>query len=161
MLTPSVEAPRLAAGARQAFAIVASRYNAAYVQGLLDHATAEFTRLAAGARLSVREVPGAFEIPLVVQELAWRHGDELDAILALGVIMQGGTDHAEQIARAVTDSLQRVALERRIPVIHQVLSCKDEQQARIRCLEPEFNRGTEAAQAAIDMANLMTQLRAG
>ena len=96
------------------------------------------------------EVPGAFEIPLVVQEVAARGG--IDAIIALGVIIEGETAHAALIARTVTDSLQRIALTQRLPVIHEVLLVKNEEQARARCLGPEFNRGMEAARVAVRMA---------
>ena len=104
-------------------------------------------------------VPGAFEIPLVVQELASKEDAEIDAIIALGVILQGDTDHAEFIGRSVTDALQQIALNHRIPVIHQVLSCKDEAQARIRCLDPQYSRGLEAAKAAISISALLAHLR--
>ncbi len=144
---------------RRTFALVASQYNPDFVQGLVDHAAQEFTRIAPSARLSLYQVPGAFEIPVVIQELAMRADNELDVIVAFGVILQGDTDHAAHIARTVTDSLQQIALATRIPVIHQVLSCQDEAQARVRCLEEEFNRGIEAARAAVSMANIIAQLR--
>jgi 6,7-dimethyl-8-ribityllumazine synthase len=160
MLKPQVGEPRVFGGSRQSFAIVASQYNALYVQGLIDNATQEFLRLAPAARVGLHQVPGAFEIPLAAQELILQPGGEIDVVIAVGVILQGDTDHAEHIARSVTDALQQVSLATRTPIIHQVLSCKSEEQARIRCLEPEFNRGIEAARAAISMFNLLSQLRA-
>ena len=66
---------------------------------------------------------------------------------------------AELLGRNVTDALQQIALNHRLPVIHQVLSCKDEEQARVRCIDPTYNRGTEAARAAVTMSNLLAQLR--
>ena len=80
-------------------------------------------------------------------------------IIALGVIIQGETDHAEHLGRTVTDALQQIALATKVPVIHQVLSCKDEAQAKIRCFDPEKNRGIEAAHAAINIAGLVAHLR--
>ncbi len=59
----------------------------------------------------------------------------------------------------MTDASQQIALIHRMPVIHQVLTCKDEEQAKVRCLDPKYNRGIEAARAAVSMADLLAQLR--
>jgi 6,7-dimethyl-8-ribityllumazine synthase len=83
-----------------------------------------------------------------------------DAIIALGVILEGHTAHAENLGRVVTDALQRVALEYGVPVIHAVLSLKNAEQARERCLEGRINRGTEAARAAVEIADVISELRA-
>jgi len=136
---------------------VASQFNTSYVQGLIDHATAELHALAPGAITTLLRVPGAFEIPVVVRELASQKRG--DAIIAIGVILKGKTGHAENLSRSVTDALQRIAVTHGVPVINAVLSFDDEQQARERCLENEINRGTEAARAAVEIANLMSTLR--
>jgi 6,7-dimethyl-8-ribityllumazine synthase len=159
MLNLKVGGPRVLGGARRNFALVASQYNAEYVQGLVDYTAKELMRLSPGSRLSLHQVPGAFEIPVIVQEIAIRTENETHAIIALGVILQGETEHAEHIGRSVTDSLQQIALATRIPVIHEVLTCKDQGQAKIRCLDPNLNRGVEAARAAISISNLIAQLR--
>ena len=86
------------------FAIVASRFNGQYVQGLVDHATGELKSLSPAAVVSLHQVPGAFEIPVVVRELALQK--KADAILALGVILQGKTSHAQNLARSVTDGAE-------------------------------------------------------
>lgn len=151
--------PRIIGGKR-AFALVVSQYNAVYVQGLVDHAANEIMALMPAANLVLYQVPGAFEIPIVVQEIASRPERRVEVILALGVIIQGDTDHAEHIGRTVTDALMQIALRSRIPVIHQVLSVKDETQARVRCLEDKYNRGTEAARTAIAISQLMAELKA-
>ncbi len=151
--------PRLIGGKR-AFALVVSQYNAVYVQGLVDHAANEILALMPAANLVLHQVPGAFEIPIVAQELASRRDGRVDVILAFGVIIQGDTDHAEHLGRTVTDALMEIALRTRVPIVHQVLSVKDEAQARIRCLEPKFNRGTEAARTAIAISGVMAELRA-
>jgi 6,7-dimethyl-8-ribityllumazine synthase len=140
------------------FSIVASSFNKQYVRGLVDHATEELKALAPAAVVSLHEVPGAFEIPVVVRELALR--EKSDAILALGVILQGKTSHAQNLARSVTDALQQIAVEQGVPVINAVLSLETEAQAEERCLGGNINRGTEAARAAIEIANLMRDLRA-
>ncbi len=144
-------------GARRHFTIVASRFNAEFVQGLVKHATEEMRNLAPGAVLTLHQVPGAFEIPIVVREVALQKS--ADAILALGVILKGSTTHAEHLSHSVTNALQQIALQFGVPVINAVLSLDDEQQARERCLEKKINRGIEAAQAAIQIANLMSELR--
>ena len=159
MLKLRVGGPRVLGGARRTFALVASQYNPEYVQALVDHTAVELMRVVPNARLILHQVPGAFEIPIVVQELAARAENEIDVIIALGVILQGDTDHAGLLARTVTDALQQIALNHRLPIIHQVLSCKDEGQAKVRCIDPTYNRGTEAARAAVSMSNLLAQLR--
>jgi 6,7-dimethyl-8-ribityllumazine synthase len=143
---------------KRTFAIVASQFNGEYVQGLVNHATAELRRLVPSVKIAFHQVPGAFEIPVVIQEIASRK--KADAILALGVILKGQTDHAENLGRSVTDALQRIALEHGIPVINAVLSLHDEMQAHERCLGEQINRGTEAARAAVEIAGLMEDLRA-
>ena len=160
MLTVPSPRPPQAEGQR-AFALVASQYNPRYVQGLVDHATAEIRAVMPGAVVEHYPVPGSWEIPVVAQELALRTEPKVDAILALGVIIQGETGHADHLGRSVTDALQRIALRSRVPVIHQVLSVKDEDQARVRCLEEPHNRGTEAARAALAMVALMAGLKTG
>jgi len=143
--------------AKRRFAIVASQFNARYVQGLVDHAEKELRSLASSAAISIHRVPGSFEIPVVVRELARRK--RADAIIACGVIMLGETNHAKNLARSVTDALQRIAVDHGVPVINVVLSFDNEDQARERCLENRINRGSEAARAAIEIASVMSELR--
>jgi 6,7-dimethyl-8-ribityllumazine synthase len=137
--------------------IVASQFNARYVQGLVDHVEKELNILAPNAAISIQRVPGAFEIPVVVRELASL--DKADAIIACGVIMQGETNHAKNLSHSVTDALQRIAVDHGVPVINVVLSFDNEAQARERCLENKINRGTEAARAAVEIANVLSELR--
>ena len=139
------------------FSIVASLFNGQYVRGLVDHATEELKSLSPDAAISLHQVPGAFEIPVVVREIALQK--KADAILALGVILQGKTSHAQNLARSVTDGLQQIALEHGIPVINAILSLETEAQAQERCLGSKINRGTEAARAAVEIANIMGDLR--
>ena len=142
---------------RRAFAIVASQYNPEYVRGLVDHATRELEALSPGATISTHEVPGAFEIPIVVQEIATRGG--VEAILALGVIIRGETGHADLIGEAVTHALLDTGLRYRLPVVHEVLLLDNEEQARARTLGTELNRGTEAARIAVSMAKTMADFK--
>ena len=119
--------------------------------------TTEELRNRVGATISLYRVPGAFEIPVVVRELAVRN--KADAVIACGVILQGETNHAHNLSRSVTDALQRIAVEQAVPVINVVLSFANEDQARVRCLEDRMNRGTEAARAAVEIANVVADLR--
>jgi 6,7-dimethyl-8-ribityllumazine synthase len=147
------------AKAKRTFEIVASRFNAQYVGGLIDHITEELRALAPDAKISLHRVPGSFEIPVVVRELASQN--KADAIIACGVILRGETNHAQNLSRSVTDALQRIAIEHGVPVLNVVLSFDNENQARARCLENKINRGTEGARAAAEIANVMSELRRG
>lgn len=136
---------------------MASQFNPQYVRGLVDQAAKHLHELAPGAAISIHRVPGSFEIPVVVRELARKK--KKHAIIACGVIMRGETSHAKNLSRSVTDALQRIAIDYGVPVINVVLSFDNEDQARERCLENRINRGTEAARAAVEIARVMSDLR--
>ena len=145
-------------GTKRHFTLVASQFNARFVQGLVNHASEELRALVPGALLSLHQVPGAFEIPIVVREVAM--SKKPDAILAIGVILRGATTHADHLSHSVTNALQQIAIAYGIPVINAVLEMENEDQARERCLEKRINRGIEAARAAVEIANIMSELRA-
>jgi len=128
------------------FALVASLFNREYTDALL-HAAQDALK---GHDVTVVRVPGAFEIPLQVQRLA--KTKRYAAVLALGVVWQGRTAHAQEILRAVTDALMLISLENDVPVIHQVLAVGSEAEARARCMGVKLNRGIEGAQAALALA---------
>jgi 6,7-dimethyl-8-ribityllumazine synthase len=138
------------------FAIVASRYNARYVDAMLRAAKAELTR--AGAAILVVRVPGAYEIPVVAKRLARSAQPPLSGIICLGVILRGQTVHAAHIGDAVSRALMDIQLAHEVPVIHEVLLLENQEQARVRCLSKTHNRGMEAAQTALSMAALMKTL---
>ena len=128
------------------FALVASLFNREYTDALL-HAAQDALK---GHDVTVVRVPGAFEIPLQVQRLA--KTKRYAAVLALGVVWQGRTAHAQEILRTVSDALLRISLENDVPVIHQVLAVSNEAEARARCMGVKLNRGIEGAQAALALA---------
>jgi 6,7-dimethyl-8-ribityllumazine synthase len=137
------------------FAIVASRYNAEYVDAMLHAAKKELA--SARAKVRVVRVPGAFEIPAVAAKLA--HAGRYSAIICLGVIFQGETSHAQHIGWGVTHALAQIQLQYRMPVIHGVFLFEKKEHARVRCLGKKHNRGTETAQTALEMARVMAGLK--
>jgi len=140
------------------FAIVASRYNARYVDAMLRAARETLSR--AGAKIQIVRVPGAYEIPIVAARLARKSAEDEDlaAIICLGVILRGETVHAAHIGEAVSGALMKLQLQYEVPVIHEVLLLENEAQAQKRCLGKKHNRGMEAAQTALEMAQVMRSL---
>ena len=138
------------------FAIVASKYNAQYVDAMLRAASAILKK--AGAKeIQVVRVPGAFEIPVVVSKLA-SASPAPAAIICLGVILRGATTHAQVVSEVVSQQLGDIAVRTCVPVIHEVLLLENDQQARERCLSKTHNRGAEAALTALEMSALLARL---
>lgn len=143
------------AGKGYKVAIVASEYNARYVNGMLR--AAESYLKGQGAEVQVVRVPGAFEIPAIA---AWfATDDSVDAVISLGLILQGVTAHADHIGVAVTDALVALQVQYQKPMIHEVLLIKELEHAKVRCLSKDHNKGTEAAQAALKMCQVMRRLK--
>ena len=154
MLRANPKSNRSASGGY--FVIVASKYNSRYVEAMLRAARKEFARVK--ATVKVVRVPGAFEIPVVAAKLAKLDAANLSGIVCLGVILRGATTHAQHIGEAVSNSLATIQIHFQVPIIHEVLLLENEEQAKARCLSPTHNRGTEAAQTAIEMARVMNSL---
>jgi 6,7-dimethyl-8-ribityllumazine synthase len=139
---------------RGLFVIIASRYNARYVDAMV--AAAEKRLKEAGTKPRVVRVPGAFEIPVVAARLA--AATPCSALICLGVIVRGQTAHAQLIAEAVSNALAQVQIQHGVPVIHEVLLLENEAQAVVRCLDTQHNRGAEAAETALEMERVMASL---
>jgi 6,7-dimethyl-8-ribityllumazine synthase len=139
-------------------AIVASLYNQDYVDGMLEAATDELVEIAPHATLAVYRVPGAFEVPVTVERVL--QTTQPDAVIALGLIIRGETEHGDLVAAAVTDGLQRIAIAHAVPVVHEVLIVDNDEQAIARCIGEEINRGTEAARVAVNMISLFQKMNA-
>ena len=139
------------------FAIVASRYNERYVDALLRSARAVLEE-AKVEGVQIIRVPGAYEIPVVAATLARADSPYFSAIICLGVIFRGETSHAQHIAKAVSHALAQIQITAAMPVIHGVHLFENKQQAKIRCLGKEHNRGAEAGRAALEMAEVMKHI---
>lgn len=136
--------------------VVATRWHADIVDVMLERALA--TARAAGADPSVVRVAGTLELPVVAQELARTH----DAVVALGVVVRGGTPHFEYVCDSVTAGLTRVGLDERIPVGNGVLTTNTVEQAWDRSGKPGAaeDKGAEACAAALQSAVVLRELRA-
>lgn len=140
------------------FAIAVSRFNELITGRLLDGAVDALTRH--GVRhqdIEVYWVPGAWELPLVVKELAL-YG-KYDAIAAIGAVIQGDTPHFDYVCAETSKGLAHVSAEQRIPVGFGVLTCSNLEQALVRAGSKSGNKGADAAMAALEMADLLRQVR--
>lgn len=137
--------------------VVAATYNETYTTPLLQNCLDELSRCAPGVQVEIVRVPGAFEVPVVVNRAIQTAQAAPDVVIALGVILRGSTAHADLIGEAITRELLSTACRSLTPVIHEVLLLNDTQQAEERCIGKRLNRGIEAARAAIAMLNVITQ----
>jgi 6,7-dimethyl-8-ribityllumazine synthase len=137
--------------------IVASRYNSHIVDRLLTASIAVLVKAGISEKdILVVHVPGAFEIPVAVQRLVLKK--ECEAVIALGAIIRGETPHFDYIARECSQGLARIALNQDVPVIFGVLTVDNTEQAMDRSGDEESNKGAEAAQAAVQMINVMRKI---
>jgi 6,7-dimethyl-8-ribityllumazine synthase len=152
----TIEGQLTAAGLK--FAIVVSRFNGFISERLLAGALDALARTGAQSDdIEVVKVPGSWELPVVVRELARqkRH----DAIICLGAVIRGDTPHFDYVAGEAVKGIGQVAAESGVPVSFGVLTCNTLEQAIDRAGAKGGNKGFDAAMAAIEMANLMRQLR--
>jgi len=137
-------------------AIVAASWHDTVMDGLIAGARAALGD-AGATDVDLIRAPGAFELPLVAQACAT---NGYDAIVALGVVIRGGTPHFEFVSSAATDGLVRVALDERVPIGFGLLTCDDEEQALDRAGLPgsSEDKGREAAEAALAALHILRAL---
>ena len=139
------------------FAIVVARFNGFIVESLLAGAMDTFIRNGVAAEdITVVRVPGAFELPVVVQNLA-QSGD-YNAIVALGAVIRGSTPHFDIVANESAKGLSAIALDHGMPIINGILTTENIEQTIERAGTKAGNKGAEAAAAAIEMVNIFGQL---
>ena len=130
--------------------VVMSRFNQDICEGLLSACTVELRRLGVNENdIEIATVPGALEIPLVLQNMA--QSDRFDALIALGAVIRGETYHFEVVSNDSCRAVMDVQLDTGIPVANGILTCEDDDQALARMQQ----KGTDCAQAAVEMANLL------
>ncbi len=139
------------------FALVAARFNSFVVDPLLAGAREALARHGVpDDHVDVVRVPGSFEIPLIAQMLA--ESKKYAAVICLGCIIRGETDHYDHVAGAATNGILNAGLKSGIPVIYGVLTCETLEQASHRAGGKAGNKGFEAAVTAIETVNLLAQL---
>jgi len=139
--------------------IVVSRFNELLSSRLLSGAMDGLTRHdVAETDVDIAWVPGAFEIPLVAKRMA--ESGRYDAILALGVVIRGGTPHFEYVAAEVSKGVAKVSLDSGVPVVFGVITADTIEQAVERAGTKSGNKGWAAAESAIEMGNLVKGLSA-
>lgn len=139
------------------FAIVAGRFNKDIVDRLVAGALNTLKHYGvADDAVDLAWVPGSFELPLIAQRLAG--SKKYCAVICLGAVIKGDTDHYEYVCRAATDGILQAGLVTGVPVLFGVLTCQTEEQALDRAGGKEGNKGADVALAAIEMVNLLKQL---
>ncbi len=140
-------------GAGLKIGIVHSRFNAPIVEKMLAACVAELLRLGvADSNIDCAGVPGALEIPLVLEAMAMT--DEYDALIAIGAVIRGETYHFEVVSNESCRGVTNVALQTGIPIANGILTTNTEEQALARVEE----KGVDCAQVAIEMANLLEMI---
>ena len=140
-------------GAGLRVGIVMARFNLPICEALLSSCVNELKRLGvAAADMTIANVPGALEIPLVLQTMA--QSGSFDALVALGAVIRGDTYHFEVVSNDACRAIMEVQLDTGVPIANGILTCDTDEQAEVRT-QP---KGSDCAQAAVEMANLQKAL---
>ena len=140
-------------GAGLRVGIVMARFNLPICEALLSSCVNELKRLGvADADMTIANVPGALEIPLVLQTMA--QSGSFDALVALGAVIRGDTYHFEVVSNDAGRAIMEVQLDTGVPIANGILTCDTDEQAEVRT-QP---KGSDCAQAAVEMANLQKAL---
>ncbi|WP_210409010.1 6,7-dimethyl-8-ribityllumazine synthase [Halorhabdus rudnickae] len=138
------------------FGIVVSRFNDLITGKLLDGALDTLTRHGASEDdIDVARVPGSWEIPLTAQRMA--ESGDYDAVIALGAVIRGETPHFEYVSNEATKGVAKATLDTDVPIAFGVLTTDTTEQAVDRAGVKQGNKGSEAAESAIEMADLLTE----
>jgi 6,7-dimethyl-8-ribityllumazine synthase len=155
-MSKTIEGNMIAKGKR--FAVIASRFNDFITKELVGGCTDTLVRHGAQDQdITVTWVPGAFEIPLAAQKLA--KSKDVDAVICLGTVIRGATPHFDYIAAEVAKGVSKVSLDSGVPVVFGVITADTIEQAVERAGTKDGNKGRDAAATAIEMANLLPQLK--
>ena len=155
-MTKTIEGNLIAKGKK--FVIAASRFNDFITKQLIDGCLDTLIRHGADKeKIELVYVPGAFEIPLIAQKLARTKG--FDAVICLGAVIRGSTPHFDYVASEVSKGVAQVSLDTGIPVIFGVITADTIEQAIERAGTKDGNKGKDAAISAIEMVNLITQIK--
>ena len=136
--------------------MVASRFNEDLMADLLRHALDELQLHSPGSKVEVFRSPGSLEIPIITKRLAAKGG--YDAIICLGLIIEGGTKHGDVMSRSLTPKILDLSTEYDLPIVNEILIVSNLEQAQARCSGSEINRGVEAARAALIVLDTLDQL---
>ena len=140
-------------GAGLKVGIVMARFNLPICEALLSSCVAELKRLGvADADMTIANVPGALEVPLVLQTMA--QSGCFDALVALGAVIRGDTYHFEVVSNDACRAIMEVQLDTGVPIANGILTCESDEQAEVRMQ----SKGADCAQAAVEMANLQKAL---
>lgn len=155
-MVKTIEGNLIAKGKK--FVIAASRFNDFITKQLIDGCLDTLIRHGADKeKIELVYVPGAFEIPLIAQKLARSKG--FDAVICLGAVIRGSTPHFDYVASEVSKGVAQVSLDTGIPVIFGVITADTIEQAIERAGTKDGNKGKDAAISAIEMVNLITQIK--
>ncbi len=144
-------------GSELSLALIAARFNEGVTSRLLD-GTLDAVKRHGVRHHDVFWVPGSFELPIAAKRFA--ESGRYDAVVCLGAVIRHETDHYLHIATQAAAGIQRAALDSGVPCIFGVLTCDTEEQALARSGGARGNKGFEAVESAIGMANLLRSLRA-
>ncbi len=141
------------------FAVIVSRFNPEVTEGLLkgchEYLAEQGIRIAEG---DVIHAPGAFEIPLLAQELAQTR--RFQGVICLGCVIKGDTAHFEFISLGATIGIQQASLATKTPITFGILTTYTDEQAEVRSRADSHNKGREAAAACLESAKLLQKIRA-
>jgi len=153
-MSDEIQQPGILEATGLSIGVVRSRFNDRVTSGLASGAVEYLESV--GADYRVYDAPGAFELPLVAQQIL---AAGCDAVVALGAVIEGDTDHYDHVAHRASEGLMRVMLDTGKPVAFGILTVREEEQAVLRSKPGPGNKGAEAAAAAVETAIVLRNTR--